>query len=100
MITKMDIGQIKHLTSDEWERLGNTSLGAQMIKNGIRFNRTFPKTKEEEEEKIRCPNELKDWVKENTRGLYYLVSYTSQSGTDNAYFELEKDAMAFKLRWM
>lgn len=89
----VDVSKFRYLRFDEWKRLDGTNLGAQMIKNGVRYVI----------ERLNDPDmnqalfdEVSDWCDENITGLYYL--HTSV-GDNTAYFELETDATAFILRF-
>ena len=89
----VDVRTFRHLRPDEWHRLSGTNLGAQMIKNGIRYNIKRANDPIINDDSL---DEIDDWCDENITGLYYLFILV---GDNTAYFELETDATAFILRF-
>lgn len=92
MVTVKKILRTRGLKDQEWEKLANTELGAQMIKNSIRLNRF--------DHSIKSQMILDKWLDQNTDGLYYMTGFIGDFYGETIYFELESDIVLFKMEWI
>ena len=92
MVKVREIHRTRGLKDDEWQRLANTELGAQMIKNSIRLDRF--------DHSIKSQMILDKWLDQNINGLYYMTGFVGDSYGETIYFELESDIVFFKMEWI